>query len=342
MTDPVIEPLVTVVIAAYNASRYLPETLDSVLAQTYPRLEIVVVDDGSTDDTFSRIKPYLSRIRLLRRQHGGLAAARNAGLKITAGDYIAPLDADDLWLPDKISQQVAIARRNPGSGMIVCDGEEFGHVHSRPYLISGASADALRRASGGVVTRRFHRELIKHPDIRCPAQTLLPRRVVEEVGPFADFDAQDYDYYLRVSARFPITFHRDSLARWRDHESSMSGPRVLRELAWSRQKLTVLRAYARGAEPSYRKVLKRQLIWNRAEVAFHHGELFHRRCRLRALVLLLRTQPWPPIALPFLLAHVSPRLGRIGRKVWRGSAVEELITIRADRIVNSQSRFRSG
>jgi glycosyltransferase involved in cell wall biosynthesis len=331
----VIEPLVTVVIASYNASRYLPETLGSALAQTHSRCEIIVVDDGSTDDTISRIKPYLGRIRLLRREHGGLAAARNAGLQIASGEYIALLDADDLWLPEKISKQVEIARRNPGSGMIVCNGKEFGHALSRPYLISGAAANALRRASGGVVTGRFHRELIKHPGIRCPAQTLLPRRVVEEVGRFADFDAQDYDYYLRVSARFPITFHGDLLARWRDHESSMSGRRALRDLTWSRQKLKVLRAYARHPEAPYRKALEHQLIWNRAEVAFHHGELFHRDCRMRALILLLRTEPWPPIALPFVLAHASPRLGRIGRKVWRDGGLGNLFAVHSDRIVES-------
>jgi len=333
------EPLVSVVIASYNAGGYLPKTLESALAQTHPHCEIIVVDDGSTDGTTSRMKPYLDRIRFVSREHGGLAAARNAGLEIASGDYIALLDADDLWLPQKISKQVGLARRNPGSGMIVCDGEEFGHALSRPYLVSGAIADALRRAANGVVTRSFHRELIKHPAIRCPAQTLLPRHVVEEVGPFADFDAQDYDYYLRVSARFPITFHSDSLVRWRDHEASMSGPRVLRELTWSRQKLKVLRAYARrceqGSKPAYRKVLGRQLIWNRAEVAFHHGEVFHRRCRMRALIMLLRTQPWPPIALPFLVAHASPRLGRIGRRVWRQRGVVNLFVVRADRIVDS-------
>jgi glycosyltransferase involved in cell wall biosynthesis len=321
------EPLVSVVIASYNGGRYLADTLKSALAQTHSPCEIIVVDDGSADDTASRVEPFLGRIRFLRREHGGLAAARNAGLAIASGDYIALLDADDLWLPEKIATQIAIARGNPGSGMIVCDGEEFGDARSRPYLVSGAIADAVRRAEDGIVTRRFHRELIKHPAIRCPAQTLLPRHVVEEIGPFADFDAQDYDYYLRVSACFPITFHRDSLVRWRDHEASMSGPRGLRELTWSRQKLKVLRAYTRRSEQRsesvYRKFLSRRLLWNRAEVAFHHGETFHRHCRMRALLMLLRTQPWPPIALPFLIAHASPKLGQIGRKVWRGESSRE-------------------
>ena len=312
-----IEPLVTVVIASYNAGRFLPETLDSVLAQTHARCEIIVVDDGSTDDTISRIKPYDDRVQFIRREHRGLAAARNAGLQIASGDYIALLDADDLWLPDKLAKQLDVASRSPTSGMIVCDGEEFGYPVSRPYLVSGAPAHAMRIASDRIVTGNFHREFIKHPSIRCPAQTLLPRQVVKEVGAFADFDAQDYDYYLRVSARFPVTFHADSLVRWRDHESSMSGPRALRELTWSRQKLKVLQTYARRGETSYRKLLDHQLMWTRAEVAFHHGQLRHRRRGMQALTLLLRSHPWPPLALPFVLAHANPRVGRVGRKLWR-------------------------
>jgi glycosyltransferase involved in cell wall biosynthesis len=311
------QPLVSVVIACYNAGRYLPETLNSALAQTYPSCEIIVVDDGSTDDTVSRMQPYLERIHFLRIAHGGLAAARNAGLRIASGDYIALLDADDLWLPEKLSVQVAIARKNSASGMIVCDGEEFGSKLSRSYLISGSAADAMRRSGTGEFTRQFHREFIRHFNIRCPAQTLLPRSVVSEIGPFANFDAQDYDYYLRVSARFPVTFHAHSLVRCRDREDSMSGPAVLRDLNWSRKKLRVLRTYARVCQAPYRMHLENQITWNRAEVMFHYGELFNRPRALRGLLSLLRRKLWPPVALPFLAAHAAPRWARMAHKTWR-------------------------
>ncbi len=310
-------PLVSIVIATYNLGRYLPETLDSALAQTHPLTEIIVIDDGSTDDTGAAIHPYLSRIRFRRIEHAGLAAARNTGLRMATGEYIALLDADDLWLPEKLAVQLDVARRHPQSGMIVCDGGEFGSPTSRRYLLSGAAADALRQSPTGEITSQFHRGFIRHVNIRCPAQTLIPRRVMEQVGPFADFYAQDYNYYLRLSARFPVTFHRNSLVRWRDREQSMSGARSLRELTWSRQKLMVLRDYISSEDPIFRQDLASQIIWNRAEIAFHYGELFRRSRATRALLMLLRKQPWPPKALPFLLAHAAPGLARSVHKAWR-------------------------
>lgn len=314
------EPLVSVVITSYNTGRFLPETLDSALAQTHPRCEVILIDDGSTDDTASIIQPYLTRVRYLRIAHAGLAAARNRGLKMASGDYVALLDADDLWLPQKLAVQLEVARRNPTAGMIVCDGQEFGTPSSRPYLLSGAAATALRRSGGGEITGQFHREFIKHVNIRCPAQTLLPRLVIEEVGPFGDFEAQDYDYYLRVSARFPVTFHSESLVQWRDREDSMSGPRVRRDLNWSRQKLKVLRAYAGVSQERHRQLIENQIIWNRAEVMFHCGELSKNRRASRGLIMLLRARLFPPMALPFVVASAAPRVARFLHKMWSNRA----------------------
>lgn len=310
------DPLVSIVITCYNTGRYLWETLESALAQTYRRREIIVVDDGSTDDTTAVVKPYLGRIRFLQRPHGGLAAARNAGLAVANGDYISLLDADDLWLPEKLAVQVEIARRTPESGMIACDGQEFGSASSRPHLLSGAAAAALRSPGRNEVTGHYHREFIRHVNIRCPAQTLIPRRVLDQVGPFCDFSAQDYDYYLRVSSRFPVTFHSHSLVRWRDREDSMSGPHARRDLTWCRQKLVVLRSYARHCEPKYRATVEQQLLRNRAEAAFHCAELVDRRRGLRALRMLIRRHPWPSAALPFLIASAAPRFARAAHRLW--------------------------
>lgn len=309
-------PLISVVISTYNTGRYLPETLKSVLAQTHPNLEVILVDDGSTDDTADRVEPYLDRLRFLRRPHGGLAAGRNAGLALANGDYIALLDADDLWLPEKLAVQLEIARRRPESGMIVCDGRDFGSAFSGSHLLSGAAAAALRAAPSGEVSGRFHREFIRHVGIRCPAQTLIPRRVLDHVGPFGDFDAQDYDYYLRLSSLYPVTFHSHSLVRWRDREDSMSGRRARRDLNWTRQRLIVLRSYLHRCEPQSREAVERQLIRNRAEAAFYCAELFDRRRGSRALRSLIRRHAWPPIALPFWIASASPRLARSAYKLW--------------------------
>lgn len=262
-------PLVSVVTTTYNTGRYLLETLASALAQTYRPVEIIVVDDGSADDTVNLVQPLLDRIHFIPIAHAGLAAARNVALEVARGDYIALLDADDIWRPDKLAVQVDIAQRTPQSGLIACDGCEFGAPSSRPYLLSGAAGVALRAAPGGEVTGEFHREFIRHVNVRCPAQTLMPRHVVDRVGPFADFEAQDYEYYLRVSALYPVTFHGHSLVRWRDREEGLSGPRICRELTWTRQRIVILEAYLQQCAPHLRVAVRRQIALSRVEAAFY-------------------------------------------------------------------------
>src|SRR5688572_24093435 len=95
-------PRVSAIIPNYNYAYYLPRAIDSVLAQTYPHVEIVVVDDGSTDNSETVLKSYGGRIRWLRQQNQGVAAARNHGVRETTGELVAFLDADDLWLPLKL------------------------------------------------------------------------------------------------------------------------------------------------------------------------------------------------------------------------------------------------
>jgi glycosyltransferase involved in cell wall biosynthesis len=90
-------PLVSVIIPAYNAGAYINETIDSVLTQTYPHVEIIVVDDGSTDDTVERLKKYGAGIKYIYQANAGVGPDRNTGFDASSGDYIAFLDADDIW-----------------------------------------------------------------------------------------------------------------------------------------------------------------------------------------------------------------------------------------------------
>ncbi len=107
-------PLVTCIIPVFNGARFLSETVNSVLAQTYPAIDILVVDDGSTDDTPSAIASFGTRIRSVRQTNSGEAAARNTGVKHATGGYVAFLDADDLWEPGKLAAQVDAMQRDPG------------------------------------------------------------------------------------------------------------------------------------------------------------------------------------------------------------------------------------
>src|SRR5262245_30132400 len=99
-------PLVSVVIPAYNCARFIGEALDSVFAQDYPELEVVVVDDGSTDDTCAVVEGYGDRVKLIRQRNAGAAVARNEGMRRASGEYVAFLDSDDLWLPGKLRLQI--------------------------------------------------------------------------------------------------------------------------------------------------------------------------------------------------------------------------------------------
>ncbi len=102
-------PRVSVVITTYNTGRYLPETLESVFAQSYPAAEVIVVDDGSTDDSVDRARAFGDRVQSIPRPHEGLGPARNAGIAASTGDHLAFLDSDDLWDPDTLRVQVDVA-----------------------------------------------------------------------------------------------------------------------------------------------------------------------------------------------------------------------------------------
>jgi glycosyltransferase involved in cell wall biosynthesis len=111
-------PEVSVIIPTYNCDRYLPEAIASVQQQTFQDWEVIVIDDGSTDETQQAIAPYANSIRYLYQDNQGVAAARNHGIQQAAGEWIAFLDADDFFFPEKLEAQVAVTRAHPGVGMV--------------------------------------------------------------------------------------------------------------------------------------------------------------------------------------------------------------------------------
>src|SRR5262245_21576355 len=118
-------PLVTVVIPAYNCESFIDETLNSVYSQTYENIEVLVIDDGSTDSTKEVLRRQGDRIRYLWQQNQGTAAARNAGLRNANGEFIAFLDNDDVWMPKKIQQQVEALQRFSNCGLVFTNGKTF-------------------------------------------------------------------------------------------------------------------------------------------------------------------------------------------------------------------------
>src|SRR5262249_46275201 len=114
-------PKVSVVMPVYNGERFLRESLESVFAQTFQDFEMLCVDDGSTDRSASILQQYGPRIRVVRQENAGQSAARNAGVALAQGRYIAFLDQDDLWYPSKLMSQVAAIEANPHAVLVHCD-----------------------------------------------------------------------------------------------------------------------------------------------------------------------------------------------------------------------------
>jgi glycosyltransferase involved in cell wall biosynthesis len=251
---------ISVIITSYNMGAYLPETLESALAQSHCDREIIVIDDGSTDDTADRIEPYKERIRYVRQDNAGIAAARNHAVRIARGDYVALLDADDLWVPEKLETQSSVCAAFPECGLIFCNGVMFeGREIIRPSLLSQYWLARLAKAGAQALATHAHKTLISASPISCPAQTLIPRRVVDAVGPFEGDRACDYDYYLRIAQCYPIAFHGHSLVRYRFRSDSMSGPWKDRNFDHTARIDTLRRHYRRCANESDREAVLRSI-----------------------------------------------------------------------------------
>jgi glycosyltransferase involved in cell wall biosynthesis len=208
-------PNVTVIVAAYNGAAFVKAALESVAKQTYTDFEVILVDDGSTDNTYeiaSAIAREWDKLWVIRSEHGGLARARNRALSEARGQWIALLDADDLWLPDKLEKSVAFLEAHPNQpvvyhpmNLIRRDGKPFRGKY-------------IRCKSGRVTDPLFYRHFIYDPSV------VFHRSVPEAVGPFDQSLPQcvGLEFWLRVSTRFEIGFLAEPLAMRRHHDDSLS------------------------------------------------------------------------------------------------------------------------
>lgn len=199
--------LVSVVIPAYNAAAYVAEAVESALAQDHAEKEVIVVNDGSTDDTLAALARFGNRIRIVDQSNAGPPAARNAGLDAAHGDYIAFLDADDVWIQGKLGAQVRHIEANPDVDTVfthwhVWPAEADGRFVPPPELIAHHVGDEVDAANSGWLYNRllFDCQLLT-------TTVMLRRSAVEAIGRFDPrfWNGDDYDFWLRASRVGKIT-----------------------------------------------------------------------------------------------------------------------------------------
>ena len=226
-------PRVSVVTPTYNCAAFLPETLQTVLDQTVQDVEIIVVDDGSTDDTRDRLRPFGRRVRYVALEHSGIPAkARNIALRAARGAYVAFLDADDLWEPGKLERQVALLEREPAAGLCVTDHVEFGvpgdgrsafdRVRGRLAAFTRRAVDARAYVLEGPSVLADHLE--RGPLPLWTSAIVVRRSCFATVGVFNEEMPLDDDtqMWLRLLKHYPVALVDEPLARRRLRPSSIS------------------------------------------------------------------------------------------------------------------------
>lgn len=220
-------PLVSAIIPTYNRAHIVCEAIESVLAQTYPHIEVIVVDDGSKDDTLARLQQYGDRIRVVSQANAGPAAARNRGIAVARGDLIAFLDSDDIWLPEKTEQQVALME-GAGAPVPCClsnilmkwnsgDRTSFDIAWLRPSAEAGLWLNVDE-----VLVTRF---------VLFNQGIMIRREVLEKIGGFDESIRylEDYEFPLRLSLEGPWAFIKTPLAVWRESMTNSVYKNSLRE-----------------------------------------------------------------------------------------------------------------
>jgi glycosyltransferase involved in cell wall biosynthesis len=309
-TTSAAQPLVSIVIPAYNCASLVRETLESCFAQTYPNLEIIVVNDGSIDGTAALLDSYVPRIRVLHKPNGGLASARNAGHEIAKGDYVAWLDADDIAHPDRIALQVTLLQREP-SVVAVCSDfstfisgqPDFESSHVGTYYSSFAErgrapklferSSTLEVTGGRIVSsctywvgNQFH-NLIWGNFVHPP--TLMARKAaLDAVGPhdMTLSSGTDYELILRLSRQGPIAFIDASLLRYRRSDQQMSESFVRGE-TWSEYRVILERFKA--IEPQLFERQRALYASTVAESYIYEAQTIGNKDRLEAFRLLLKS-----------------------------------------------------
>jgi glycosyltransferase involved in cell wall biosynthesis len=305
-------PLVSVVMPAFNCARYIDEAIQSVLCQDYRNLELIVVDDGSTDGTYERAVSYGGCVKVLQQRNQGAGAARNRAVLESKGDILAFLDADDVWLPGKLKAQVTHLQRNPDVGVVYgrwadwlpqTDGSfSLAASYATPFDDEGVD----ETWSGWLYPRILLSSLIHI------ISAIIPRAVYDRVGGFDEGlrTGQDYDFWIKVTRVFRVHKLSMMVALYRLHGSNNTKRPQAQSNAY--------RLLARAVEqygltgPGGDTLSHREINRRLADVCFRFGYLHLRRgdpsVAASAFLRSLRHYPLRGKAIAFLAAAATRRV----------------------------------
>lgn len=245
--------LVSVVIPTYNSAHYIQEAIDSVLRQTYLPVEIIVVDDGSTDDAREVLKDFIEskKISYILKKNGGPASARNLGIQHSNGEFVAFLDADDIWESDKLEKQMKFFV-DSAVGLVYSDMVFFG-AKTKNTTHSESTKGFFR---GSVA-----RQLIINNFI--PTSSVVVRRsIFDSTGYFNEqkdlIAIEDYDMWLRIAPFYIMEYVPESLVHYRLHDAQISSTRylsVVRNLILLHVRLLFKKGYRKYVIVSFKKIL---------------------------------------------------------------------------------------
>lgn len=215
MNPELSQPLVSIVLPTYNRAGLIGETIQSVIGQTYTHWELIVVDDGSEDDTESVVTGFAhNQIRYTRISHTGrLGAVRNCGIKLAKGDYIAFVDSDDLWRPDKLAFQLSLSRQYPQASFVFSNGNQFGDGAIIP-----PDWDTL------FVGKFFKAMVFENKFCIYTSSFVFKKKVFEKIGPIKEhlvIDC-DVDFFFRATYLFEGIFTNERLINIRKHSHNTS------------------------------------------------------------------------------------------------------------------------
>jgi glycosyltransferase involved in cell wall biosynthesis len=228
-------PIVSVIIPAYNADRFIAKTLHSVLEQTYSDFEVIVVDDGSRDRTAEIVRAICQqdhRVQLVQQQNRGVAIARNVGIARSRGIYIAPLDADDIWYPQKLEKQVArLEMSDPTVGLVYAWSS---YIDTEGQILGHYPAAQLGQPEGEVLITLVFSNFIDHG-----SNPLIRRSCIEHVGDYSRYlqnqkleSCEDWDFYLRIAENYRFGLVPEYLMGYRQSLNSATTNCVQIEKDW--------------------------------------------------------------------------------------------------------------